>query len=87
MLARSIAERADVAYYENIPVGVERTVREKDGRQWVFYFNNTEKRQSVKNEETRRLAAGKAAASDGALTLEPFEMKILQAEAEGRKVI
>lgn len=63
-LAELILQERQMAYYPNLPIGVEITERTGDGGKWQFFFNNTERRQIVALEEE--------------IVLEPFEMKMKQ---------
>lgn len=69
---RFVIQQSGKEYIEGLPIGVERTVRVKDGKQWSFLFNNTDRKQEFvwnivkegeKGEENREC-------------LDPFEMKI-----------
>lgn len=63
-IAKRIADLNEVAYFDNIPLGIEITYRECSERErWQFIFNNTSDKQIVD------LDSGK-------LCLEPFEMNI-----------
>ena len=53
---------------------MERTVRQKESGQYVFWFNNTEKKQDF---VSWKVQEGKTTVTDRAI-LEPFEMAIIK---------
>ncbi|MCD7824616.1 MAG: beta-galactosidase [Clostridiaceae bacterium] len=78
-LAGHIARQAGLSVKEGLPFGVERTVRQKDGRKWIFYFNNTDAVKRFCVEEKGTLLFDEELPADGELlTFRPFEMKIIR---------
>lgn len=72
--ARLIIKEAGIKYMEGLPLGVERTIRQKDGRSWCFFFNNTCKRQ----EFSFAMVKGEQYGERQQLKLAPFEMLVLE---------
>lgn len=68
-----VVKRADMDYAEGLPFGVERTIRQKGDRKWVFLFNNTD---SKKEFTWCEIKAGQCA-EERDFALEPFEMRII----------
>ncbi|MCH5268691.1 MAG: beta-galactosidase [Lachnospiraceae bacterium] len=60
-LAKRMAEECGLPYWEDLPLGVEVTKRVRDGKEWLFVFNNTM--------ESKKIRTGEC--------LQPFEMKVL----------
>lgn len=68
-LAKCMASEKRIFYYDNLPLGVEVTYRQKDEKLWRFVFNNTNKEQKVcLDSKTYRM--------------KPFEMKISRESEE-----
>ena len=68
-LAKCMASEKKIFYYDNLPLGVEVTYRQKDEKLWRFVFNNTNKEQKVcLDSKTYRM--------------KPFEMKISRESEE-----
>ncbi|MDD7402983.1 MAG: beta-galactosidase [Butyribacter sp.] len=72
-LAEMIAQESGMEYVVNLPVGVERTVREKGTDKWTFLFNNTDKEVSF----SAQVINGEMAGKEYQQKLAPFEMCML----------
>lgn len=71
--ARLIARNAGIEYVNGLPIGVERTVREKNNEKWTFLFNNTNE---VKN-FTWNIVSNEYIGESREEMLEPFEMRVI----------
>ena len=74
VLVEFIVKDLGMEYIQGIPFGVERTVRQKESGQYVFWFNNTEKKQDF---VSWKVQEGKTPVTERAI-LEPFEMAIIK---------
>lgn len=72
LFARFVAKQAGLEYIEGLPVGVERTIRKKEGKQWSFLFNNTD---GEKEFSWGMVKAGRLEKMYH-VKLKPFEMQI-----------
>ncbi len=77
-LMSEIIRKAGISHIENLPFGVEHTVRRKGKDRWHFLFNNTSSNQEF--EMRWRLPAGMRNNYDEAICLLPFEMKMWKEE-------
>lgn len=68
-LAKCMASEKKIFYYDNLPLGVEVTYRQKDEKLWRFVFNNTNKEQKV-------------CIDSKTYWMKPFEMKISRKSEE-----
>ena len=68
-LAKCMASEKRIFYYDNLPLGVEVTYRQKDEKLWRFVFNNTNKEQKV-------------CLDSKTYWMKPFEMKISRESEE-----
>ena len=68
-LAKCMASEKKIFYYDNLPLGVEVTYRQKDDKLWRFVFNNTNKEQKV-------------CLDSKTYCMKPFEMKISRESEE-----
>lgn len=68
-LAKCMASEKKIFYYDNLPLGVEVTYRQKDDKLWRFVFNNTNKEQKV-------------CFDSKTYWMKPFEMKISRESEE-----
>ena len=68
-LAKCMASEKKIFYYDNLPLGVEVTYRQKDEKLWRFVFNNTNKEQKV-------------CLDSKTYWMKPFEMKISRGSEE-----
>lgn len=69
-----ILRKAGVPHIENLPFGVEHTVRRRQGDKWHFLFNNT---QDTREFQIKwRFPAGVRDTCHDDVLLQPFEMKI-----------
>lgn len=68
-LAKCMASEKKIFYYDNLPLGVEVTYRQKDDKLWRFVFNNTNKEQKV-------------CLDSKTYWMKPFEMKISRESEE-----
>ena len=68
-LAKCMASEKKIFYYDNLPLGVEVTYRQKDEKLWRFVFNNTNKEQKV-------------CLDSKTYWMKPFEMKISRESEE-----
>lgn len=68
-LAKCMASEKKIFYYDNLPLGVEVTYRQKDKKLWRFVFNNTNKEQKV-------------CFDSKTYWMKPFEMKISRESEE-----
>lgn len=76
-LMSEILRKAGISHIENLPFGVEHTVRWRQEKKWHFFFNNTERRLELQLQW--RLPAG-VRGDEEMLSLQPFEMKIWKEE-------
>ena len=63
-----------LTYAEELPLGVECTVRQKENKSWLFLFNNT----NATQEFVYREVSGETYVGERVFVLEPFEMKIIE---------
>lgn len=68
-LAKCMASEKKIFYYDNLPLGVEVTYRQKGEKLWRFVFNNTNKEQKV-------------CFDSKTYWMKPFEMKISRESEE-----
>lgn len=68
-LAKCMASEKKIFYYDNLPLGVEVTYRQKDEKLWRFVFNNTNQEQKV-------------CIDSKTYWMKPFEMKISRKSEE-----
>lgn len=68
-LAKCMASEKKIFYYDNLPLGVEVTYRQKGEKLWRFVFNNTNKEQKV-------------CLDSKTYWMKPFEMKISRESEE-----
>lgn len=73
-LMSEIVRKAGISHIENLPFGVEHTVRRSQKDRWHFLFNNTAVEQEF--EVRWRLPAGMRNHYDEMICLLPFEMKM-----------
>ena len=77
-LMSEIIRKVGIPHIENLPFGVEHTLRRKGADSWHFLFNNTEKEQEF--EPRWRRPAGTREVYEETVCLQPFEMKIWREE-------
>lgn len=77
-LMSEIARKAGISHIENLPFGVEHTVRGNGKDYWHFLFNNSSQEQEF--EMQWRMSAGMRSRYDDTVYMQPFEMKIWKEE-------
>ena len=77
-LMSEIIRKAGISHIENLPFGVEHSIRRNGKNIWHFLFNNTQREQELKL--NWRLPAGVRDNCADTVCLHPFEMKIWKEE-------
>lgn len=74
-----IARNAGIEYVNGLPLGVERTVREKDKDKWTFLFNNTNETKEFSWNIVTKDCIGESRQE----VLKPFEMRVIATMSGG----
>lgn len=77
-LAKEILEDLHMEHYQDLPVGIEMTIRQNETGQYLFVFNNTEEEKEVRLQKgySYESVIGGELLLDTGLCLQPFEMRI-----------